>query len=51
MLYFKENLCYRWKRRISFDDDLILGLLGATRNYYELMQLNITVLFNKKYFE
>ncbi|MCT3801581.1 hypothetical protein HZP90_07675 [Elizabethkingia anophelis] len=33
-----------------FDDDLILGLLGATRNYYELMQHNITVLFNKEYF-
>ena len=34
-----------------FDDDLILGLLGATRNYYELMQHNITVLFNKRCFE
>ncbi|OPB86667.1 hypothetical protein BAS06_15855 [Elizabethkingia miricola] len=32
-----------------FFDDLILGLLGATRNYYELMKLNINVLFHKKY--
>ncbi|WP_260395423.1 hypothetical protein [Elizabethkingia anophelis] len=34
-----------------FDDDLILGLLGATRNYYELMQRNIAVLFSKRCFE
>ncbi|WP_260233712.1 hypothetical protein [Elizabethkingia miricola] len=34
-----------------FDDDLILGLLGASRNYYELMQHNIAALFNKRCFE
>ncbi|HAT3994089.1 hypothetical protein HZP98_14760 [Elizabethkingia anophelis] len=32
-----------------FDDDLILGLLGATRNYYELIKLNINALFHEKY--
>ncbi|HAY3506393.1 hypothetical protein [Elizabethkingia anophelis] len=32
-----------------FDDALILGLLGATRNYYELMQHNIVILFNKSF--
>ncbi|CAI9682480.1 hypothetical protein [Elizabethkingia anophelis] len=28
-----------------FDDDLIMGLLGATRNHYELMRHNIAALF------
>ncbi|WP_260211156.1 hypothetical protein [Elizabethkingia anophelis] len=36
---------------IFFDDALIMGLLGATRNNYELMMYNITVLFNKEYVE
>ncbi|WP_260143466.1 hypothetical protein [Elizabethkingia anophelis] len=36
---------------LFFDDALIMGLLGATRNHYELMMYNITVLFNKKYVE
>ncbi len=30
-----------------FDDDMILGLLGATRNHYELMQRNIAVLLTR----
>ena len=36
---------------LLFDDVLIMGLLGATRNHYELIMYNITVLFNKEYVE
>lgn len=39
------------KDELLFDDNLILGLLGATRNHYELMQHNITTLLNKRCFE
>jgi hypothetical protein len=32
---------------LFFDDALIMGLLGATRNNYELMMYNITILFSE----
>ncbi|OPB98219.1 hypothetical protein BAS10_06190 [Elizabethkingia meningoseptica] len=32
---------------LLFDDALIMGLLGATRNNYELMMYNITILFSE----
>ena len=35
--------------KFLFDDDLILGLLGATRNYYELMQRNIVILYKNHF--
>ncbi|WP_407484518.1 hypothetical protein [Elizabethkingia miricola] len=37
------------KDELLFDDDLILGLLGATRNYYELMQRNIVILYKNHF--